>query len=133
MDWVARAVGLFYLAGGLLAVSAFARELWLDRAIVAIDPAAAGRAERAATVLLLIGAVLTAFAGLALLLLSLTAPVLFVVNLLWQIGYQLWARRWHPAEDAAAVLGRRRAINAAMLWAAITVFVIALWMAGVVA
>lgn len=132
MELVARAVGLFYLAGGLFAVRAFAQELWLDRALLAIQPSANGRAERAATVLLLLGAVLTAFAGLALLLLSAASSALFVANLAFQIGYQLWARRWHPAVDAAAQLGRRRAINAAALWAILTAGVVGLQATGVV-
>ena len=124
MEWVARALGAFYLLGGLYALKAARENNFYDKVLAAIDltPTPAREKVRAAT--LWGGAFLTAAGGLALLLLSRWSVWIFALNLVLQLAYLLWAARWLKPEDEADAIGRKRTQNAAIIWGGATLAVI---------
>lgn len=100
----------------------------LDAAISAITLGKPpDRNERIKSHCLTYGAALTLASGVALLILSPLAPCLFVANLAVQTFYLIWAERTIPPEDATDRIGRTRTINAALIYAAATVFAVWAW------
>lgn len=131
LGWIARAVGLFYLAGGLLTLRAGRMEAFLDTAISRISGEPADPAERLRGWSMIIIGGLTTISGLLLLLLLKAALYAFLANGAWQGAYLLWARGALPPGDTLAALGRRRSVNAFLVWLAMTVFVGLLFERGV--
>lgn len=126
MEWLARALGAFYMLGGVVALKAARDNDLLDRMLAGIERAPIPPAERLRSAGLWLGGVLTAGSGLALLLLSRWAVWLFLLNLAFQILHLAAASRWLRPESEAEALGRRRTINAALLWTCATIAV-AIW------
>lgn len=124
MEWVARAVGAFYLLGGLYALNAARLNLLMDKALAAIELKPTSGPERVRGAALLAGAVLTAAGGLALVLLWRWSAWLFAANLILQLAYLLYAARWLKPEDALEQQGRDRTRNAAITWGIATLAVI---------
>jgi hypothetical protein len=125
MTWAAHIIGAFYVFAGLVALRAMAMDRLFDVALAAItlgDPPDPN--ERIKSLWLTFGAALTLAGGVALLILSVLAPGLFVANLAVQTVYILWAERALPPEEPEDRIGRTRTINAALIYAAATVFVV---------
>ncbi|MFZ4606337.1 MAG: hypothetical protein ACOYM5_08775 [Caulobacter sp.] len=129
--WAARAVGLFYLAGGLFTLRAGRMEAFLDTAIARIEGQPADPAERLRGWSMMIIGALTALSGLLLLLLLQAALYAFVANAVWQVAYLAWAGRALPPDTALAAAGRRRTINALVVWLVMTGLVLLLFERGV--
>lgn len=126
MIWVGYAIGAFYIFGGLLALRAVRSGLFLDRAIAKISGEGIPLADRVQAAYGAIVAVLMLAGGGALLLLSRWAPLLFMVCVLVQAVYLVWAARALPPENALEAKGRQASVNAFVLYSAATAFV--LWM-----
>ena len=116
MEWVARALGLFYVLGGLFALRAARMNSLLDKALSAIELNPVPAVEKVRAAGLWTSVILTPASGLALLLLSRWAAWLFVLNLVLQAAYLVWASIWLKPEDALEEKGRRQTINAALSW-----------------
>ncbi|MFA7261922.1 MAG: hypothetical protein WC068_02775 [Caulobacter sp.] len=105
LGWIARAVGLFYLVGGLFTLRAGRMEAFLDTAIASIEARPADRAERLRGWSMMIIGALTAISGLLLLLLREAALYAFLANAAWQgaapgaAARQLAGRRRPPSHD----------------------------------
>ena len=127
LGWLARAVGLFYLLGGVLTLRAGQVEAFLDSALTLIDLRRPEGPERLRGWSMMAIGVLTAASGLTLLLLSRWAVVAFLANAALQAAYLAWAARALPATDLASTLGRRRTRNAFAVWLVMTGLVLALF------
>lgn len=130
LGWIARAVGLFYLVGGLFTLRAGRMEAFLDTAIASIEARPADRAERLRGWSMMIIGALTAISGLLLLLLREAALYAFLANAAWQGAYLLWARQALPPGNPLAADGRRRTTNAFVVWLAMTALVALLFEQG---
>ena len=122
MEWVARAVGVFYALAGFVVLRAARTGRVLDGAIEGRTPEVV--AERRSTAFGLTIAWLTLLSGLALIALSRFAAPLFVLSGLAQALFLLWAGRALPPEDALGARGRRQTTNALLVYLAATAFVI---------
>lgn len=131
LGWAARAVGLFYVMGGLLTLRAARTNSFLDKALAAIEGEPTSAAERLRGWTLWIGGVLTALSGLLLFLLLKAAVAAFLLNAAWQAAYLAWASRALPPTDEAERLGRRRTTNAFAVWLVLTAYVGLLFERGV--
>ena len=124
MEWLIRALGAFYLVGGLFVLRALRMNNLIDKAIAAIDLKPIPLVERVRGAFMLAGGLMTIAGGVALLFLTRHAVWIFVVSLVVQGVYLLWASRYLKPEDEADRRGRRSAINAAILWGIATLAVI---------
>lgn len=131
-DWVARGLGLFYLAGGVVVLRALAANRIADALLEALGGGTKTK-DRIRFVLLSAGAVLTALSGLALVLLSRWASALMLANVAMQAAWLLYAARYFPPEDEDDAIGRRRTTHAAIGFLAATVIVVCLERSGRVA
>ena len=131
LGWAARAVGLFYLAGGLFTLRAGRMEAFLDTAIARIEGRPADRAERLRGLSMMIIGALTALSGLLLLLLLKSALYAFLANAAWQGASLAWAARALPPDSPLAAEGRRRTVNAFLVWLVMTGLVLLLFERGV--
>ncbi|ODT82755.1 MAG: hypothetical protein ABS76_06780 [Pelagibacterium sp. SCN 64-44] len=118
MDILLRLVGAFYLLAGMIAMRAVVMDRMMDQMLSAISmtPQPAREAQR--RWLWGISALAIGMGGAALMVLSLWAVPLFLVGLLTQIVYLVWARKAFPPEDADEAKGRRQTINAAIVYGA---------------
>ena len=124
MEWVARALGAFYLLGGLFGIRTARMNNLLDKVLAGIELKPTPWTERVRGWMLWTGVLLTAAGGLSLLLLAKWTVWVFVVNLVSQVAYLIFAARWLKPEDADEQLGRDRTRNAAILWGVATLAVI---------
>ena len=124
MDWVAYAVGAFYVFAGIVALRAGRMSMFLDKTLQALTRERTPFAEHVRAIFLIGGSVLTLAGGLALLALSRWAVTLFTASLAAQAAYLLWATRALPPEDTLEAAGRQRTINASVVYAAATALVI---------
>lgn len=131
LGWFARATGLFYLAGGLLTLRAGRMESFLDGAIARLEEQPSDRAERLRGVSMMIIGALTAVSGLMLALLLKWALYAFLANAAWQAAYIAWAARALPPGTPLAAAGRRRTINAFVVWLVMIGLVLLLFGRGV--
>ena len=129
MEWAARAIGVFYVLGGLMLL----RQAWLNwrlhRAVSGLLPATA--ADHAAEAVIAVSGMLVLLAGVALTLLSAWAVVAFMLGWTIQAGYLLWASRWTWTREPIAPGSRRRSVHAFAGFTAVTALVLCLPMAGV--
>lgn len=123
MTLLAFPIGFFYVIAGFVVLRAIALGNLLDRALEAIQQSKPDPKEQTKTVVLTIGAYLTAASGASLVTLSSVATILFVLNALVQGGYLAWATKALPPEDEADRKGRQQTINAFVIYAAVTAFV----------
>jgi hypothetical protein len=123
MTLLAFPLGFFYVIAGLLVLRAIAVGNLLEKAIEAIEQSKPDPKEQTKTLVLTIGAYLTAASGAALVTLSSMATILFVLNTLVQGGYLAWATKALPPEDESDRKGRQQTINAFVIYAAVTAFV----------
>lgn len=123
-DWAVRALGVFWLAGGLATLGALRRTRGLDGMIAALSGGVRTR-DVVRAGLLTLGAVLTALAGLFLALLDRLAPAALLANAVVQAAWLAYAAREFPPEDDEDRLGRARVTNAFGVWLVGTGLVIA--------
>ena len=129
VDLTFRAAGAFYLFAGHIAARGMLMEAVTDRMIATLveeeDMPSSGKHS-----LLGAGVVLTGTSGVALMLMSFWALPLFLANVGVQFGWIGLALWKHPPRDAEAVRGRRRTINAAVLYALVALGVLWAWEEG---
>lgn len=111
-----RAVGAFYLVGGLFAFRAARMNDLMDKVLAGIELKPTPWPERLRSAGLWCGAAFCVAGGAALLLLSRWAPCIFAVSLALQLVYLAAAARWLKPEDEAEARGRRSTVNAAIVW-----------------
>lgn len=127
MEWAARAIGIFYLIGGLVVIHR-ARVNWLlDDAVARISLSKTPVVERTVGVAMFVIAGLTAISGLMLALWHSWCWLPFIVCWFAQSLYLLWAQRWYAPDDEIDLAGRRRSINALAVFSVATAGV--LWLA----
>ncbi len=131
LGWFARAVGLFYVVGGVVAMRAWCMNALLDNAVSQISLKATDPVERTRSVAMFIASGLTAVSGLLLIFLLKAAVVAFLLNAASQAAYLAWAARALPPEDESEVIGRRRTTNAFVIWLVMTGLVLLLFERGV--
>ena len=124
MEWVARALGAFYLVGGLFGIHVARMDGFLNKALRDIELKPVPWTEQVRTWLLWSAVLLTAASGLSLLLLAKWSVWLFALNLVGQCAYLIFAARWLKPEDALEQRGRNRTRNAAITWGVATLAVI---------
>lgn len=127
MDIVAIAIGAFYVFAGIVVIRAMALDRFMDQVIAALEQPGQACVPGVKSRMLTIGGYLTLAGGVALVLLSRWALVLFLVNAVWQGIYLLWAARHDHPQDAEDKKGRQQTQNATLLYFAATVFVV--WLA----
>ena len=110
MEWAARAIGVFYVVAGLVALRQMVFNWRLEAVFGKIFPTPAN--ERAADIILTLGSVLVLVSGAALVLLTRWAVSAFLACWGLQAGYLLWAQRWYSPESEEIARGRRQTINA---------------------
>lgn len=130
MDWVVRAMGLFYIIGGAFLVRAMA----VDAMASTLEQMVYGQklADRVRHYWLRLGAALTVASGIAMVLLSPLMVPIMMANVVVQGGWLAFAARYFPPRDEDDALGRSRTINAFLTFTAVTVLVAVLVKTGYV-
>lgn len=122
---VLRLVGAFYAFAGVVATRAAVTSLFLDRALAAIGAKKPPRAETLQFCWLLGSGMLVGAGGLALMLLLDIAAWLFLASALAQAAYiAMLAPRYFDVADPPDARGRRQTVNAFIVYAAATAFVL---------
>lgn len=121
MEWALRAIGLFYAVSGFLYARSFARGGVIEKSMHRVD-GTSSEAERVRAYQLKAMAALTIASGLALLTLSQWIAHLMIGNAVVQILWLIYSRTAFPPQDADELLGRRRTINALIIWLLATAF-----------
>ena len=124
MNFLATAVGAFYIFAGIVALRMMRFDSLMDTMLEALEGKPPPAAERWKSAILGAGAGLTLASGVALATLSPLAPPLFAANAIVQAGYLLWAARALPPTDADEVKGRGQTQNAFVIYLAATAFVV---------
>lgn len=118
------AIGAFYVFAGIVATRAALLSLFLDRALTAISGNQPTTRETALSAWLLGSANLVLTGGAALMLRLDLALWLFVAALVTQVAYLLvLAPLYFDVDDPPDPKGRRRTINAAVIYAATTALI----------
>jgi len=130
MDWAIRAIGAFYVIAGLVALRQAVLNWRLERAFAFLLDTPAE--EKAADIVLAVGAGLVLGSGVTLLLLHAMAVPAFLASWLVQACYLLWARCRLKPTDPVAAQGRRQTHHAFALYTAVTGLVLWLPHAGVI-
>ncbi|MEQ1612575.1 MAG: hypothetical protein ABL904_07460 [Hyphomicrobiaceae bacterium] len=118
------AIGAFYVFAGIVATRAALISLFLDRALTAISGKRPAFRETALSAWLLGAANLVLAGGAALMLRLDLAVWLFAASLAGQIAYLLvLAPLYFDVDDPPDATGRRRTINATLIYAAATALV----------
>ncbi len=130
-DWVVRALGVFWFAGGMVTLRALGVSRVIDAAISAIRGRRTTR-DLVRSSLLALGAVLTALAGFLLAALDRFALATLLANAVVQAIWLVYAARHFPPEDADDRAGRAQTRNAFLFWLAGSAAVIAAERAGAV-
>lgn len=123
MEWAARAIGVFYAVAGLLALRQMAIGWRMELLVGRYFPGAP--VERAADIVLTLGAMLVLASGVALACLHSLAVPAFVACWTVQAGYLLWAQRWSPPEPGLMAGLRRQTLDAFAVYTVATATVMA--------
>lgn len=123
LPWILFVIGLFYTLGGVVLIRRMAMGRLLDQAIAAIT-LKHDRVEETATRLLTIGGWLTFASGLSLMAQSRAALVIFILNILAQGGYLVWAARYRPVTDELERRGRAATRNALLIYVGVFALVV---------
>ncbi|MCC7250830.1 hypothetical protein [Hyphomicrobium sp.] len=119
------AVGAFYAFAGYVATRVALTSHFVDRAIAAIACKRPSKTETAQSYWLLAAATLVLAGGVALLFLIDVAAFLFLLSAIGQALYLFYvAPRYFDVEDAPDAVGRRRSINAFVIYLVATAFVV---------
>ncbi|MDZ4738468.1 MAG: hypothetical protein SGJ03_01005 [Alphaproteobacteria bacterium] len=131
MNFLAIAIGAFYIFAGVVALRALRFDGLMDTVLEALEGKPQSVAGRLKGAILTAGAAFTLASGVALATLSPLAPTLFIVNAIVQGGYLAWAARALPPEDADETKGRRQTQNAFVIYLVATAFVVWLHANGI--
>ncbi len=124
MEWVARALGAFYLFAAFVVLRQVRMNAFLDKALAAIEMKPTPVVERVANASGWVIGGLTGLSGLGLVLLHPWTVWAFLACWTVQAVYLLWAQRWYAPEDETDARGRRKTINAFAVWSVATLAVI---------
>ncbi len=125
IEFALRVVGAFYTFAGLVAARAALTSNLLDRAISAISMKPPDRVDTHLTIWLVSQSVVILAGGISLMLLLAPAAWLFVAALIGQALYfSVLAPFYFDAVDPPDPVGRRRSINAFVIYCASTAFVV---------
>ncbi|MCI5078570.1 hypothetical protein [Oricola sp.] len=117
--------GAFYVFAGWFACRHIRTEMLIDRALDALGGAQPDAADRARTIWLLAGTVVTFASGASLVALSSLAIWAFVAGFLQQVVYILVAApRYFDVDEPPDPRGRRQTTNAAIIYGVVAVGVI---------
>jgi hypothetical protein len=125
MEWIARAIGAFYVFAGVTLIRQAIINWRMERifgTFLETPPA-----EKTADAILSVMAVLVLASGLTLAALHHWAVVAFLACWSVQAVYLLWASRWHRPVEPELIRLRRQTTNAFFAYTAATLFV--LWAA----
>ncbi len=125
MDIGLRLVGAFYILAGVVAMRGVVTDRMMDQMLSAISLKPQPPREAQKRWLWGISAMAIGMGGAAAMVLSLWAVPLFLVGLVTQIVYLVWARTAFPPENALEEKGRRQTTNAAILYGGATALVVA--------
>lgn len=127
MEWAARAIGVFYVLGGLMLLY----QAWLNwRLQQALSHlVSTSFTDQLADGVIALGGLMVLASGLALAALSAWAVIAFSAGWAIQAAYLLWANRSNLDDPPAA--GRRRAVHAFAGYTAATALVLLLPLTGV--
>lgn len=128
-EWAVRLIGGFYAVAGVFAMRSMAVADMIDRALDMIGGRPQAPKDKIRRILLSSGMVLTGASGVAAVLLSAWAPVLFAANIIQQWAWLAWARTAFAPEDAEDAAGRRSTCNAAIGYTLVGAVVLYLWSA----
>lgn len=129
MEWAARAIGVFYVLGGLLLLSQSWHNWRLQRELSRFVPIRfSDYAEEVTTAL---GGGLVLSSGLALALLSTWAVSAFIAGWGIQAVYLLWASRGAWSRSAFVARCRRQSVHAFAGYTAATCLVLCLPLLGI--
>lgn len=129
MEWAARAIGVFYVLGGLMLLYQAWLNWRLQRALAGLM--AIPLAEQVGDGVIVLAGVLVMISGAALAALSGWAVVAFMAGWTIQALYLLWTDHVARIGEPAAVTGRRRSVHAFAGYTAATGLVLCLPMTGV--
>ena len=127
MEWAARAIGMFYVLGGLMLLYQAWLNWRLQRALSGLI--SVPTTEQVADGVIALGGVLVLASGAALAALSAWAVVAFLAGWAIQAAYLLWANRSDLNDPVAS--GRQRSVHAFAGYTAATGLVMWLPVAGV--
>ena len=122
MEWIARAIGAFYVFAGVVLIRQAILNLRMERifgAFLETPPA-----EKTADVILSVMAVLVLASGLTLLALNAWAVLAFLACWALQAVYLLWASRWYRPTEPELIKLRRQTTNAFFVYTVATGFVL---------
>lgn len=129
MEWAARAIGVFYVLGGLMLLYQAWLNWRLQRALAGLM--AIPLAEQVGDGVIVLAGVLVMISGAALAALSGWAVVAFMAGWTIQALYLLWTDHVARIGEPAAVTGRRRSVHAFAGYTAATGLVLCLPLTGV--
>lgn len=129
MEWAARAIGVFYVLGGLMLLYQAWLNWRLQRALAGLLPTSLN--EQVADAVIALGGMLVLASGVALAALSAWAVAAFLAGWAIQAGYLLWAARWSAPREPVAFGGRRRSVHAFAGYTAVTGLVLFLPTLGI--
>ena len=125
MEWIARAVGAFYVFAGVVLVRQAILNWRMERIFGAFLETP--REEKAADLILSVMAFLVLASGLTLLALHPWAVPAFLACWSLQAAYLLWASRWYRPTEPELIKLRRQTVNAFFAYTFASLFV--LWAA----
>lgn len=129
MEWAARAIGVFYVLGGLMLLYQAWANWRIQRALPGfLSPSLT---DQAADIVIALGGVLVLVAGAALALLSAWAVMAFLAGWVIQAAYLIWAARWMRPREAVADNGRRGSVDAFAAYTMATAAVLCLPLLGI--
>ena len=127
MEWAARAIGVFYVLGGLMLLYQAWLNWRLQQALSHLVSTSFN--DQLADGVIALGGLLVLASGLALAALSAWAVIAFSAGWAIQAAYLLWANRSNLDDPLAA--GRRRSVHAFAGYTAATALVLLLPLTGV--
>ncbi len=129
MEWAARAIGVFYVLGGLVLLYQVWLNWRLQQALSGL--VSTSFSDQLADGVIALAGLLVLASGLALTALSAWAVIAFLAGWTIQAGYLLWANRSNLDDPPAA--GRKRTVHAFAGYTAATALVLMLPLTGVLA
>jgi len=121
---LAALIGAFYIFAGFQVLRMMLLDRMMDGLLTILEGKPRSPREKIRRVLLTGAAALTALSGAALASLSLWAAPLFLASFALQIVWLIWARTHYVPEDESEACGRRRTVNAAILYGTVTLGVL---------
>ena len=129
MEWAARAIGMFYVLGGLMLLYQAWLNWRLQRALSGVIAVPAN--DQIADGVIALGGVVVLMSGVALAALSAWAVVAFLAGWAIQAAYLLWPAPEIRARKPVARRGRRLSVDAFAAYTMVTAGVLCLPLLGV--